>query len=123
MQRSPRTQKGMTLIGWVIVIMFAVTMFTMMIRLVPAYLESFSVKGSLESLAEEPNIDKMSLYKMKDTLSRRFYVNDVKSVDAKTLEVSREGGKVQFNIQYEVRVHGIGNMDMVLKFDKKVSTE
>lgn len=123
MPKLQRSQKGMTQVAWILAIVFLISAFIIMVRLVPPYLESMSVAKSLESLAEEPNIDRMSSYKMKELLGRRFYINDVKSVDAKNLLVTRENGKMVFDVSYEVRVHAIGNVDIVLKFDKKAMTE
>ncbi len=123
MKALPSKQKGMTLIAWVFILGIVISTVTILIRLVPAYMESFAVKDSLSSLAQESNVKSMSLHRVQDTLSKKLYVNAVKSVKAEDLEVTRDGEALHFRLNYEVRVHAIGNIDAVLSFDKEVTTE
>lgn len=124
MLTTPKQQRGMTLIGWIIVISIGISAFVLMIRLIPPYLESMSVKSALTSVAEDASIKSMSTYKVQDMLAKRLYVNDVKSVKADALEVTKESnGKIALGLKYEVRIHAIGNIDVVLTFDKKAVTQ
>lgn len=116
-------QSGMTQIAWILAIMFLVMAFALFIRLVPPYLEHMSVKKSLESLAEDPSVKQMSAHKIRELLTRRLYVNSVKNVTAKNLEIVREGQQLSLQMKYEVRVHALGNADVVLRFDDKVRIE
>lgn len=123
MSQLPIKQKGMTLIGWIIVLTLGISVFVTMIRLIPAYLESMSVSTALTSVAEDSSIRTMSAYKVQDMLAKRLYVNDVKSVSAKDLEVIKDGKQLTLSLKYEVRVPAIGNIDFVLTFDKEATTK
>lgn len=123
MPKNIHHQKGISLISLLVVALFAISLLILGIRLVPAYLESFAVKKSLESLAQEKGILKKSPAAVKDLLSRRFQVNEVRQVDPKTLQIEKVGDTHQFRLDYEIRVRALGNIDAVLRFNQKVEVE
>ena len=116
-------QSGMTQIAWILALVVFVMGIALFIRLIPPYLENMSVKKSLESIAEDASVKQMSAHKVRELLTRRLYVNNVKSVTTKSLEIVREGQQLSLQMKYEVRVHAIGNADVVLRFDEKVRVE
>ncbi|HET9843187.1 MAG TPA: DUF4845 domain-containing protein [Gammaproteobacteria bacterium] len=123
MPKKIHRQKGMTFVSWLVIALVGITILILGIRLVPAYLESFAVKKSLESLAEEKGILKKSPASVKDLLSRRFQVNEVRHVDPKALKIEKVGDQHQLRLDYEIRVRALGNIDAVLRFDQKVTVE
>lgn len=117
---KPRhSQEGLTLLGFVIVIV-VVGIFTLIgIRLFPIYSEYYNVVGAMENLKNQPEIAQKSPPQIKDLFFRKLYVNYVESVEKKNVLVSRTGG-LHIRVKYEVRRPMIGNLDVVASFDKKV---
>lgn len=114
-------QKGMTALGWLIVLAL-IGFFAMLgIRLTPMYMESYSVKGSLESLKQEPYITDKTRREIISLLQRRFIINDISSVDLKTdITITKEGGVLEVSADYEIRRHVIGNIDAIGDFHHAV---
>ena len=117
------SQKGISLIKLLFLIGVVVFLGILGMTLAPPYMEHLTVKKSLESLAKEPDVKTLSTFQIKELLLRRFQVNNVKNVDAKSLEISKKNGKMTLSMNYEVRVHVMGNVDAVLKFDEAVLVE
>ena len=113
-------QKGMTAIGWLLV-MGLIAFFTLItLRLVPAYLEFAKVTSVLESLQNEPGITRKTRGEIIQMITKRFDVNDVYQVDAKQVKITKDKGVLKVSINYERREHLFGNVDVVTTFDRQV---
>lgn len=113
-------QKGMTAIGWLLVLALVAFFTLITLRLVPMYLEFGKVASVMESLKNQPGISNMSRTEIVNLVSRRFGVNDVNNVEAKAVKVSKDKGRLTVSINYERREHLIANIDVVGVFDKHV---
>ena len=113
-------QKGMTAIGWLLVLGLIAFFTLITLRLVPAYIEFGKVTSVLESLKDEPGITGKTRSEIIRMVSKRFDVNDVYNVDPKLVEVRKDKGVLKVSINYERREHLFGNVDVVATFDKQV---
>lgn len=112
-----RTQTGLTLIGFVIVLAVAGLFVYVGMKLVPMYTEFYAVKQALKGLAEEPNIAKQDPSRIKDLFFRRLYMSysdNVKPADVNL--VRHEKGGWTMSVNYELRKPMIANLDVVGKF-------
>lgn len=110
-------QRGMTLIGFLFLLAAALFVAYIGMKLVPIYLNHYSVVSSMKSLAEEPGISDYSEGRIRDLLSRRFETSYVKHVSARDIEIVRNSG-MEIVASYEVRQHLIGNLDAVVVFER-----
>jgi Tfp pilus assembly major pilin PilA len=113
-------QKGMTAIGWMLVLGLIAFFTLITLRMVPLYLEFGKVASTLTSLKEQPGITQMTKSEIVKIVNKRFQVNDVKNVDPKQIKVSKDRGVLKISINYERREHLVGNVDIVATFDKQV---
>ncbi len=113
-------QKGMTAIGWLLVLSLIAFFTLITLRLIPGYLEFAKVRAVLESLQEEPGVTRMSKTEIIRLIGKRFDVNDVYQVDPKLVKVVKEKSGLKVSINYERREHVIGNIDVVTTFDKQI---
>lgn len=113
-------QKGMTAIGWLLVLALIAFFTLITLRLVPLYLEFGKVASVMESLQNEPGVTNMSRTEIVTLVTRRFDVNDVRDVNPKMIKVSKDKGILTVSIDYERREHLVANVDVVATFDKKV---
>ena len=60
MYRQLKKQQGMTLTGWLVVIAIGLFFALSGLKIIPVYLENFTVKDVVESLKNEPLITKKS---------------------------------------------------------------
>jgi septum formation topological specificity factor MinE len=113
-------QKGMTAIGWMLVLGLIAFFTLITLRMVPLYLEYGKVASTLESLKDQPNITRQTRREIIKLISKRFDVNDVDNVDLKLIKVSKDKGVLKVGINYERREHLVGNIDIVATFDKQI---
>ena len=115
-----KKQRGMTAVGWIIVLGLIGFFVLLTLRLIPGYLEFLNVSGALESLQNEPGITQKSPPEIRTMLSKRFDVNDVHTIKAKDVKIEQKSGRLVVSVYYEVRVPVMGNVDAVSKFEKEV---
>lgn len=113
-------QRGITLIG-LIVVMAVVGFFAFMaMRLFPVYSEYYSVASSMKGVAAEPGVANMEPHRVRDLLARRFQISYVESVKPEHIKITRDAKGYLLNIKYEVRGPLFYNLDFVASFDKTV---
>jgi hypothetical protein len=111
----------MSYFGWLVAIGLAGVIVVVGLRLMPIYLEYFTVKTTLENVAAEAGVSKKSKRYIWDRLQKRFDVNDVSGIkiDDLTIEID-DNGMATLRIAYEKRSKLIGNLDVVAVFDIQV---
>lgn len=113
-------QRGMTAIGWLLVMGLIAFFALIILRLVPIYLEYSKVVSVFESLAKEQGVGARSRNEIIVLVTKRFGVNDVDKVSPKLVKVSKEKGMTVISIEYERREHLMSNIDVVASFSKQV---
>lgn len=119
--RMNRKIGGITMIGFLLVLMVGGFFAYMVMRLVPLYVEYFGVVKSMEQIRMEPNSAQRSLSEIKRSLSLKFDVQYVDDLPPKAITLRHEKGAVVLNIHYERRVQFVYNIDLVATFDKSVN--
>ena len=116
-----RKQRGITLMGFIMVAAVAGFFALIGFKLFPAYSEYSAVIQAMKSVAAQPGADKMELTDLQRALQKRFDVGYVDTVSAKQATVIKDKGPVQLNLSYEYRAALFYNLDYVAKFDYTVN--
>ncbi len=116
MFHGPKKQRGMTGLGWMTVI-FLICFFAFVgIKLLPVYMENYSVKSIVEAVKQEPNITKKSSGAVRAMIKKRLLINGIRDINNEHITVKKFGGALSVKIEYEVRRPLFGNMDAVMSF-------
>ena len=114
-----KRQRGMTLIGFLLVLVIACFFAFIGLKLFPPYQEYFSVKQAMASVQSQPGVSQKSPGEIRSMLESRFFASYVESVRAKDAKIVRKNG-YRISMAYEVRISLLGNIDLVTKFDHTV---
>jgi hypothetical protein len=112
-------QRGITLMGFLIVLSVAGFFAYLGMRLFPVYIEYYGVVTAMKSIQNEPGAAQMSPEQIRLLLDRRFDISGVNSVKREHIKITRERG-YNLTITYEVRRPMIYNIDFVAMFDNTV---
>lgn len=116
--RSLHKQKGMTAIGWLIVLGL-IGFFTLLtLKMTPSYLEHYKIVSILKSLEKEPALQ--SPEDIRRLLNRRFNISYVETINAKDVKITSAGEYFRVTAKYDSRVHLFGNVSVVMDFYKQV---
>ncbi|MDH5571039.1 MAG: DUF4845 domain-containing protein [Gammaproteobacteria bacterium] len=116
-------QQGMTAIGWmgVLAIIALVTLFTL--RLIPVYLDSFKVNSVLESVEKEYSDKDITPIEITKTIMKRLDINMVTDITKDDIYITRDGKTLLVEIDYEVRKSLMGNVDLIVHFQKSMTLQ
>jgi hypothetical protein len=112
-----RTQSGITLLGFIVVLAVVGLFAYIGMKLFPMYSEFYSVKSALKGLANEPGIGNTNPAKIQDLFFRRLYISYAENVKKENVKIKRVDNGWQMDVSYEVRKPMIANLDVVGKFN------
>ncbi|MCG8426647.1 MAG: DUF4845 domain-containing protein [Chromatiales bacterium] len=113
-------QRGMTFLGWLIVLAIIGFFALLTIKIVPVYLENYTIKSVLESLNEEPLITQKTSREVKAMVMRRIDINGVRDIKSEHVIVKKSPGLMDVKIQYTVQKNMMGNLDILVNFSDEV---
>jgi len=99
-------------IMWMVIIGFLVVMGA---KLMPAYVEYFTVKKMLKSMDEQGDL-KGTVRDIRNAFDKRNAIEDVKNVRPDDLEITKEGGEAVVSVNWSVRVPLVSNVAACLDF-------
>ena len=119
MLTSHRASRGMTLLGFMIVlIIFGFFAFIVM-KLFPPYAEQHSVRQAMIDLSNEPGVGQKSPSDIKRMLDAKLYINYV-TLKPEAVKVERTDRGYTLRVNYENRGTMVANLDYVVTFDHTV---
>jgi len=121
--QSLSKQHGLTAISWVVVIAIAAMFAIFLLRLIPIYIDGYSVRESVNYMGTQKKLAKYPARGIKKSLLKKLNINSVYSVTAEDIYVTKKGGKVIVEVDYEVREKIIGNLDFVVSFHEEVTIQ
>lgn len=113
---SVRNQRGLSMIGFLLVAALVVMAAMVTMKLVPAYIEFFSVKKILVSMGQESDFRGKSNADIRSDFSRRTAADYVSVVKAEDLMIDRSSGIPVVSVDYEFRTKLIANVSLVIDF-------
>lgn len=113
------SQRGITLIGFIIVLAVAGFFLFVGAKLFPMYTEFMAVKAAMVQVQNTPGATKLSPEQVWKILDATFYTSYVESVQRTDVQLVRQNGYF-LRIAYEVRKPLVYNLDIVAKFDHTV---
>ena len=112
-----RTQGGMTLVGFIIVLAVAGVFIYMGMKVIPMYSEFYAVKEALQGLAGEPEIASKDPAEIEKLFFRRLDISYAENVKPANVKIARKDAGYLMTVDYEVRKPLIANLDVVGKFN------
>lgn len=117
---TPSRERGMTMMGFVLVLVVIGFSALMTMKVLPIYLDYFSIRSSLEGLAGEPGARERSPADIIKAIERRFDVSFVTVIQAKDIKVQKKSGVTSLILKYEDRRPLLGNLDVIANFDEVI---
>lgn len=114
-------QRGMTAIGWLLVLSLVIFFSIVLIKLVPVYLDGYKVYSSLSSLENDSSAKGKSPLELRKLLMRRLDINMVTDVRPEDVSFSRDRNGTHVEVDYEARRQMFGNLYVVVVFNKTVT--
>lgn len=119
-----RTQRGVTAIGWLFLLLPIAILGYAGIRLAPVYLNYMKVARSLDQVSTElKNDESLNAALIRSALEKHLDIESVDYPAVKDVVIRRDGKQWIMQAAYEDVAPLFANISLLLKFDKTVTLE
>ncbi len=115
-----RYQRGVTFIGWIIMMIPMAIVFYAGVRLTPVYLNYMKVEHTLSNIVGEIPNDGQTADGIRNAINKHFIVDELDYPAAKDLKITRDNGTWTIEANYEDQAPLFGNAAILVTFDKTV---
>jgi hypothetical protein len=116
-----RHQRGMTMIGWLCLLVPVAIVFYAGIRLTPIYLNYMKVTKCLKQVSTEVEGSTATADGLRNVLSKHFDIDGVDFPDIKDIKIARVDGIWTLEASYDDQAPLFANIAILVTFDKVVS--
>lgn len=117
-----RGQSGISLMGFVIVLIVVGFFAYMAMRLIPMYSEYSSITKALDATVQDPAINSADVNKIRDMISRHFETSYVESIQPEDILIKRPpNGGVELSVKYDASKPFFYNISLVGHFEHTAS--
>lgn len=117
--KGNRKQGGLTLIGFVLMLAALVFVAYLGMKILPIYINYYSVIRAMDGMKETPGLSRKSPVVIRDALYDRLWVSYMNDLKDKNVKITRSNG-VNVRVVYQVREPIMGNLDIIVSFDRSV---
>ncbi len=114
-------QRGISLVGMIMIGAAIIFVAIAAMKLVPAYMHSAQIEEIFKSIANDPMMRGATISEIKDSYAKRANVNYITDIKAEDIEVDRYEGRVTLSASYSVRIPLAGNATLLLEFNPSSS--
>lgn len=118
-QYSGKRQRGMSVIGLLIVLSLAGFLAITAMKVIPMYTQFFSVKSNIESLRNE-NVSSMSTVEIQKALQKRFDTGYVENILAKDMKIRNDRRGKVLDLDYRDERELFYGLYIVLKHNEAI---
>ena len=113
-----KRQQGLSTVGIIAVVgIFAILVVTL-VKICPMYYGNFKLQSALEAIEGDSELDPKSKKVLWESLQKRLYINEVRSIKREDVKMVRKNGKTTITVSYEIRDSFIGNMFIGANFEE-----
>lgn len=114
------TQKGMSFFGWLAVVVLIVFAMLVATKLVPIYLDHFSLRKIVTSVNDDASLNIRSVRDFQTHIDKGMTINGIRDLkrDEIVTVVSSGADAYTVTIKYEVRSPLLQSVDLLVHFDE-----
>ena len=111
-----KSQSGATLIGVMVGGAVLVALLLVGLKLIPVISEFMGVKRSIAAVVAGANPQTATVSELRSAFSKRAMVDDVTTVSASDLDITKEDGRIVISVEYARKVKLFGNVSLLIDF-------
>ena len=118
-QRRGR-QRGMTVIGMLLVMIVVAFVALIGMKVVPMYVQYYSIKSTIESIRKEPQVAQMTPMDIQNAIQKRFDIGYVENISARDLKIRNERSGRVLDLIYQDERSLFYGLSVVLKVNESI---
>jgi hypothetical protein len=121
MTTTNRRPRGLTMIGFLFVVVVLVVVALLAFRMIPSYIEHYTIQKVLEGALADSN--DLSVVTIRRAVDRRLAADYADAIVGKDVEVSRVGNAITASVSWQVKLPLVSNVSLLLDFDASASRQ
>jgi Domain of unknown function (DUF4845) len=113
-----QNQAGITFIGLILILVPYALIGYIVMRAMPAYIESLSVGDAINTLRKEPDVKEKSRDEVYRMIRKRLDVNNITSVDKEDIDIQKTVNDLKVTIDYQAKIPLFANVALAFSFHK-----
>lgn len=115
-----RSQKGMSLLGWMVVLALVAFFASTAFKMFPHYMDYMALEGMITKVETDPSLQVTTVRDFYDHVEKNMKINSIRDLDLEqALDIKLENNEFVVHLKYEKREPLIENLDLVANFDKE----
>ncbi|MBE9609812.1 DUF4845 domain-containing protein [Chitinilyticum piscinae] len=110
-----KKQSGISFVGFIIIAIFVALAAVLAFKVVPAYLEFFTIKKAINSVARD-GVGKAP-DEIRGSFARHAEIEYIKAVNPQDLVINNSGGALVVSVSYEQVVPVVANVSLLFSFE------
>jgi hypothetical protein len=111
-----KRQQGLGFAGVIILLIAIVFIAIIGMKLVPAYIEYFTIKKAITGMTQSGELRGASVADVRKAFDRRTAIDDITALRPEDLEITKEGNEIVVSFAYEKRVPLFYNISVLIDF-------
>lgn len=111
-------QRGMTMLSWLVVLAILVFFMLIGIKMIPTYLENYSIQQVLKHMEADRDVRTMSAMEIRKSFMKRLKINSVYDFDRDAIKIKKEKSGTSITVDYEIRKPVAGNVAILMTFSE-----
>lgn len=117
-----RSQKGMSMLGWVLALAVVAFLASAVFKMLPHYLDYMSLEKMITAVGTDSALQVHTIADFYEHVEKGMTVNGIRDLNlADIIEIKLENNEFLVHLKYEARESLIENLDLVATFDKEFS--
>ena len=118
---SGKGQRGMTVIGMLLLLVVIGFMALVAMKVVPMYVQYFTIKSTVESVRKEPQVAQWSPQDIQNSIQKRFDIGYVENIKARDLKIHNDRDGRVIDLVYQDERELFYGLFVVLKVNEAIS--
>ena len=113
-----RPQRGLSMIGFLFVIVVVMIVALLAFRMIPAYIEYYTVQRALEEALTSGDPTQANIRR---SVERKLNADYVDAVNAKDVQVTKNGNKITASVSWEQKLPLFHNVSLLMEFNAEAT--
>jgi hypothetical protein len=117
--KSIRAQSGLSMVGWLFVLVLVAFFSSVAFKIFPHYLDNKAIKKIITQVETDRALEIRTIPELRSHISKGLQINAIDLKMDEAFAFKTEGNSIDVTVKYEKREPLIKNIDLVLNFDEE----
>jgi hypothetical protein len=112
-----KKQRGMGIMGFIMVAAGIIFTAILGMKMVPPYIHSAQIAQIFQAIATDPAMQGASIKDIKDSYNKRANINYITDITADDIEIGKDDRQLSLSASYSVKIPLVANITLLLEFN------